>query len=148
MVGGRRRVGNWKESLFLSRGQMGERWGGGWVQRIEICWRDACVIFSPRQWPSSTSPCGVSSAVSSQGLAGDGWENRRKSDPYGGTIKLTADLQASSKPGQDFITNRDWHRSLTPGRCALNFSILPQQHQWSAGLQRCLSNRLQRFLER
>ncbi|TKS68517.1 Carboxylesterase notum2 [Collichthys lucidus] len=76
------------------------------------------------------SRCVVSSL--SQALAGAPRENGRKSDPYGGTIKLTADLRASSKPGQGFITTDDWHPPLTPGHCTLNFSASPQQHQLSA----------------
>lgn len=46
-------------------------------------------------------------ACRQQLISGPGRSSKRKQgkyDPYGGTIKLTADLQASSKPGQAFIT--------------------------------------------
>lgn len=101
--------------------------------------RRVCYLFSsPLAIQYLPSQCVVSSL--SQGLAGAARENGRKSDPYGGTIKLTADLQASSKPGQGFITTHDWHPPLTPGHCALtlNFSLSPQQHQFSAWPQGCL----------
>lgn len=85
------------------------------------------VIFSPRRWPSNTSPFAV---CRQQLISGPGRskarEDGKKSDPYGGTIKLTADLQASWKPGQGFITSHDWQPRFTPARRALNISLSPQ----------------------
>lgn len=122
------------------------RWQSAWWWVCAKTWnmlrRSVCYLFSsPLVIQYLPSPCVVSSL--SQALAGAARENGRKSDPYGGTIKLTADLQASSKPGQGFITAHDWHPLLTPGLCALNFSLSPQQHKLSAWPLRCLSNSLQ-----
>lgn len=89
--------------------------------------RVCCLCSSPLAIQYLPSRCVVSSV--SQALARAARENGRKSDPYGGTIKLTADLQSSSKPGQDFINTRDWHPPFTHGHCALNFLLSPQQHQ-------------------
>lgn len=70
----------------------------------------------------------------SQGLRGAARENGRKSDPYGGTIKVVADLQPSSKPGQDFITY-SWlgpssHTLSQCTECLTSLSL--QQNQLSA----------------
>lgn len=119
-----------KESSFLNHGPIRWERARWWVcaQHV-ICSRDVCVVFAPHHWLSSTSPHGVSSAVYLRPWQELQGENGRKSDPYGGTIKLAADLQSSSKPGQDFINTQDWHPPFTRGHCALNFLLSPQQHQ-------------------
>lgn len=56
-TGGRRIRGDGGErELVLDPWSDGKVPGGGCVWRLEIYWRDTCVIFSPRHWPSSTSP--------------------------------------------------------------------------------------------
>lgn len=133
MVGGKIRGKMGAMRAHSSPWSAGKVFGGGCVQRLEICWRDTCVIFSPCHWPSSTSHC----LCHQQFIWGPGWSYKRKPDPNGGTIKLIADLQTSSKPGQDFITH-DWHPPLAPPHWLLNSSLFPQQqHQPSARPQRC-----------
>ncbi|KAL7404950.1 hypothetical protein ABVT39_021548 [Epinephelus coioides] len=85
--------------------------------------RRVCYLFSSPLAVRYLPSCCVVSSLS-QGLAGAARENGRKSDPYGGTIKLTPDLQASSKPGQGFITTHDWYPPPTPGHCALKLLTL------------------------
>lgn len=89
--------------------------------------RRVCYLFSlPLSIQDLPLRCVVTSL--SQAPVRAAGENGRKSDPYGGPIKLTTDLQSSSKPGQGFITSPDWHPPLTPAHCALNLSLPPQQH--------------------
>lgn len=70
-----------------------------------------------------------------QFISGPGRSSKRKWEEIWSIwwhYKAHADLRASSKPGQGFITTDDWHPPLTPGHCTLNFSASPQQHQLSA----------------
>lgn len=100
LKGGKRRHG----SPFLNHrppNQTGVE--GNWM--VGVCARHVsrvcCLCSTPLAIRYLPSPRVVSSL--SQARAGAARENGRKSDPYGGTIKPTADLQSSSKPGQDFI---------------------------------------------
>lgn len=81
--------------------------------------RHVCYLFSPPLSIKHLPLHGVVSSLS-QDLAGAARVNGGKPDPYGGTIKLTADFQVSSKPGQGLITPHDWHPLLTPGHYALS----------------------------
>lgn len=111
------------KSMHLQRGEDARRLlnHGSWHEWsgrcVSVCVWDtyyvhACVVFAPHHWCRGSSP-------HRQLISGLTWvregENGRKSDPYGGTIKLAA----SSKPGQD------WPPPFTPALGALN-SAAPQ----------------------
>lgn len=97
----------WHGSPFLNHSPPNQT-RGGWLDGG--CLRTTCYMLEGRVCCLYSTPLAIRYLPSprvvsslSQARAGAARENGRKSDPYGGTIKPTADLQSSSKPGQDFI---------------------------------------------
>lgn len=84
----------WRKAFQPWSHDIGALWlVGVWALCLCVC------CLSPYHWRCGTSPLGVSSAVDlGPHLSYEG-KSGRKSDLYGGTIKLAA----SSKPGQDCI---------------------------------------------
>lgn len=87
-------VRRWRKDFDPWSHDMGAIW---WeYARHTLC---PCVCcLSLYHWRCGTSPHGVSSVDLGLHMSCEG-KNGRKSDPYGGTIKLVA----SSKPGEDII---------------------------------------------
>lgn len=130
MHGGRekKRGDGGKESLFLGHGQLGK--GSVCAKIWNMLKRCACYLFSsPPAFQYLPSSCVVSTL--SQRLAGAAGENGRKSDPYGGTIKLLADFRASSKPGHySWLASSSHTWSLRPEHLTLSsaataFCLIP-----------------------
>lgn len=102
-----------KESLFSNHSPVREL--AGWHVHecvILLCSRDVCYLcYSAIQYLPSRSVI----TTLPRALVNAARKNGRESDPYGGTMKLTTDVQFSSKPDQDLITIKDRHPHFIPG---------------------------------